>query len=597
MADFPAPRLADGLDFAPCRDVLLPDGRLSPPPAHVKIGVRAIVANPWFLLADEMGGMKTAQAIIAAQFLRMSATIDRVVVVAPASVRPVWTDPEIGELAKHLFLPSRIIDLHSTMKNWDLWPLDHNPPPKVGLWVTRMQWIVTNYEWIRSGNYASVLPFCDKRTLLVLDESALVKNWKSQQTKACRELRARCGRALLLNGTPVAHDPEDLFSQANLMHESVLDCKYVTRFRMRYASLKPVVGLGGKKLKDRRGHDIETVAEWTNLPDLQRRLAPFTLRRLTKECVDLPGVLPPTTTFVALTPPTWRIYREVRDKLVAFLEDGGTAAVKTAAIKVMRLAQITSGLLGGVDLEEDGGDFLDFGADEPADLSLLESVQWDGDGLITSPGDLESLKYAALLEEPVEPVARKVLSTEFVGREKLDATLDRLDELWEGDPLLKILVWCRFAPELRRLMAEAAVRWSGLELGAIAGSPALGHTVKAERAAAIRLLNPQTAAKGRALVGGIYGAGSLGLNLTACHVVIFMSYDYSDFKYKQTLARVDRPGQTEVVRTTDVVATGPKGQKTIDHKIAAMRRAQGDLAELTMSAWTARDWVKALTEE
>lgn len=577
-----AVKFEPGLDFAACRDVRLPDGSLSPPPPHVKEGVAALVANPWLLLADEMGGMKTAQTIIAAQFLHERGAIDRVIVVAPAAVRPVWTDPEIGELAKHLFMRSVVADFHTETKAWR---------HEAGDGSRELQWIVSNYEWLRGGSWETLLSYCGPRTMLVLDESAAVKNWKSLQTKACRKLRAGCGRVVLLNGTPYANGPEDLFAQGNMMHESILQCKYVTSFRMRYAKTAPILGLGGRPIKDKRGNQVQGIVGWDNLDDLQRRLAPYVLRRLTKDCLNLPGVLPPVTLTVKLSPATWKLYREMRDNLVAYLEGGGAAAVTHAAIKVMRLAQITSGFLGGVDMDEDGGDYLDFGTPDADDLALLGSIDF-GAGVTPGIARLPRMAPPQAQAASDDPPAERVLTVEEIGREKLDATLDAIAERFLADPNLKVLVWCRFAPELRRFLAECHRRWPGIQIGALSGQSMLGRPQGKERAEALRLLNPQTAPPGPAIVGGTYGTGALGLNLTAAYTMINMSYDYSHFKFVQALARVDRPGQTRPVHVTDVVAVGPKGQKTIDHAIIGARKAKAELAELGM-----REWIRILKQE
>jgi len=119
-----------------------------------------------------------------------------------------------------------------------------------------------------------------------------------------------------------------------------------------------------------------------------------------------------------------------------------------------------------------------------------------------------------------------------------------------------------------------------------------GRGKKLERADALRLLNPKTAPPGPVTVGGTYGTGALGLNFTACHTVINMSCDYSYYKAAQSAARVDRPGQLYPVSTFDIVAEGPRGQKTIDHIIAKARRTNEELA-----SWTCSAWIKALTEE
>ena len=601
-------------DFTLCRSVRLADGTMSPPPPHVREGVKLVMAKPAFMIQDEMGGMKSAQTIIAAQFLWLDGVLDRVLVVSPASVRDVWYDQDVGQIALHSFVPSRIVEVHTAMRSWDYADFNEGsgrdlqarhdsilrsmggnglasgkaPAPR------RLEWLITNYEWLRT-NHAMVGPYCNARTLLVLDESAAVKNYKAEQAKACALLRSKCGRVLLLNGTPIANSPEDMFSQGNIMDKRILECRYVTEFRARYSVQTPVLTAGGRPLQvtTRGGKKIEVTkaSAWVNLDDLQRRFAPYVVRRLTKDCLDLPGVLPPVALTVQLTPGSWRIYKEMRDELVALLESGNAAVTQHAATKVMRLAQITSGFVGGVtDAYGDGG-FLDFSADPDQfeDDEFLSSISWRGDGMVA--------QGSALPEEPLDPVAAPA-QTQEIGREKLEATLDRIEDYYAEDPSLKILVWVRFIPELRRFLREAAKRFPAALIGSIAGESCLegisefGGSVKTERKWSIGLLHPASAPKGPAIIGGTYGTGALGLNFTACHTVINMSYDYSYFKAVQSAARVARPGQTNVIRTTDVVATGPKGQQTIDHVVLKARLGKANLAEMTTAAW-----VKALKEE
>jgi hypothetical protein len=52
------------------------------------------------------------------------------------------------------------------------------------------------------------------------------------------------------------------------------------------------------------------------------------------------------------------------------------------------------------------------------------------------------------------------------------------------------------------------------------------------------------------------------------------------------------PGQTKPVAYFDILAVGPKGQKTIDHVILKARKESEEIAN-----WTTEKWVKALKEE
>ena len=97
------------LDFSRCRSVWVPDEeRWSPPPPYVRYGVEQIVTHPYFFLCDDMGGMKSAQAIISAQFLHDAGVIDRVIVIAPASLRSgVWFSEDLGQLREQVFEDKR----------------------------------------------------------------------------------------------------------------------------------------------------------------------------------------------------------------------------------------------------------------------------------------------------------------------------------------------------------------------------------------------------------------------------------------------------------------------------------------------------------
>jgi SNF2 family DNA or RNA helicase len=80
--------------------------------------------------------------------------------------------------------------------------------------------------------------------------------------------------------------------------------------------------------------------------------------------------------------------------------------------------------------------------------------------------------------------------------------------------------------------------------------------------------------------------------MTAAADMMDISYDYSLEKYLQSRDRIHRPGQTRPVSYFDVIATGPSGQKTIDHHVIKARREKHNIAE-----WTTRAWIRALQEE
>jgi SNF2 family DNA or RNA helicase len=534
--------LKDDLDFSHCR---------LPPFDHQRVGVEAIVAHPFFALFDEPGAGKTKQAIDAACLLFGAGLIDRVIVIAPASVKSVWYDPDLGELKRHLFADLPAIVQEQSARRRNSWT--HGPEG-----ANRFPIVVTNYELIRGGKawLQQLLDSATRKTLLILDEATAVKNWKSLQTKAARSLRQKCGRVLLLNGTPLANSPLDLFSQGNLMSPDILACQYVTHFRARYEIRTPVKRHNGTVMIDPYGKPIMQNAGWANLDDLSRRFAPYVLRRLKSECLDLPAKLPPVVVTVEMST-SWPHYKSMRDDLVIWLSESNVATAQTAAVKVMRLAQITSGFVGGVEAANVGEMTwvdADAGLNEAEKDNLPE---YSADGLIRN--------------NVVE-----------VGREKLDAFLAWLALRLEEDPNLKLLVQARFRPEIARLTKELRERYPNVPIGEI-----VGGQKKPERQDALRLMDPRMAPDGPAIVT-MSSAGSLGLNLTASHTVARLSRDYSLWLWLQGEDRVHRPGQTSPVSYVDFVCRGPKGQRTVDHVILEALLAKQDVATLTAAAWRAR---------
>lgn len=504
-----------------------------PPYKHQIVGVEKLLENPYFFIADEMGAGKTKQTIDAAQILALMNIIKRVIVVAPAPVRSVWFDPELGELAKHLWVdfPCTITEYHALTRTWD-WFLKGRAP--------QLRWFITNYDFIRKDRINRLLEICDGYTLLVLDESSAIKSWKALQTKAAEKLRAKCGRVILLNGTPIANSPGDLYSQAHVMHPAILGCKTFFHFRARYAIMG---GWQGKQ-----------IVGWHDLDDLQQRMAPYVIRRLKEDCLDLPPKIDSVPISVPLSPETWKIYKEMKDEMVAWLNNSEVATASQAIVKGIRLAQITSGFVGGVEIQE-----------REAEV----------------PPDWMDLPFEEQPDNPSLPIVKEV------GREKLDAFISWLEDRLIEDPKFKLLLWCRFRPETERAYNEIGIKFPKVDRGLI-----WGGQKKPDRDYALRLLDPRTTPDGPVVVVGTPATGSMGLNLTAAHTVMYMSNDFSLKTRLQSEDRVHRPGQDYPVSYFDMIATGPQGQKTIDHRVVKALKDKEDIADFTTAAW-----LEALTEE
>jgi SNF2 family DNA or RNA helicase len=475
------------------------------PYAHQIEGVKLLLDHQFFGIFSEMGTGKTKQVVDAACVLCEAEQVDSVLVVSPASVRGVWLDAEMGEIRKHAWVPSRALEYHGK-KIKVVWT-DEAP---------ELAWIVTNYEFIRVEKNRERLQdmMRDRRVLLVLDESSFVKNRRAAQTRACMELGKLAVRRVILSGTPITNNPLDLWSQISFLSPKILPYRNFYHFRANFA----VMG----------GWQHKQVARWVNLEQLQQLVAPHVIRREKKDCLDLPEKIY-TQLEVPLTDTVWKTYRQMRDEAVVWLGENPSEAAQ-AGVRVMRLAQITSGFLGGF----------------PREDALAPRVR------------------------PQE-----------VGREKLECLTAWVKERLLEKPSLKIIVWCRFVAEIERAARELARVIPTYKL--------YGNQSVDERKEAIALFSrpDEDPNSSPAMLVAQPQAGGFGLNLVAADTVVYLSNDFNLATRLQSEDRVHRPGQTRHVLYVDIIATGPAGQRTVDHEVVKALRNKADLARWTASAWRA----------
>lgn len=528
--------------------------------------------NPYFFLTDEMGAGKTKQTIDAACMLYFMGVIDRVLVIGTAAIRPVWFNEQFGELKQHLWndIPSSVTEFHSKVRVWRHGPQTGNPYVP----GSRFRWVITNYDYIRKGfegkgkkkkpigKLAEIMAFCTPKTLLVLDESSAVAHNTSQQTKACYAIRQRCGRVLLLNGTPIGQSPIDLYAQGNILSPSILQCKSFVHFRSRYAIM------GGWENKQILGW-IEGAIE-----DMQRRFAPYTIRRLKKHCLDLPEKLPPVVMPVAMTPSSWKVYKQMKNDLVAWLNDNQVATASVAITKVLRLAQITSGFVGGIEDAIETPDDLD---PPPNWLPGFDKEETEKVERLIARNELTKFAQDFPIKEGIAQI----------GTEKLDHYIEWLDARLTENPLFKSICWCRFKAEVNQTIEVVRAKFPHVIVAALTG-----ENTKSAREYVLQLLNPKTTPSAPIVVVATLGTGAMGLNFTAADTNWYRSLPRSRRILEQSKDRTHRPGQVNHVSYFYQIATGPNGQKTIDHMIVSALQGLTDLADMTCAAW-----VKALTDE
>ncbi len=200
------------------------------------------------VLADDMGLGKTVQALAAAELLRRNKGIERVLVVAPASVKYQWKT----EIEKFTALPAQVID----------GPL----PRRRQLYAAPAFFNLTSYELVlKDLDHIREL----KPDLIVLDEAQRIRNWATATAKSVKQLKSRY--AFVLTGTPLENKLEELFSVVEFIDGRRLGPAF--RF------------LAEHRMEDEKGR----LLGYRGLDRIHDQLAPILLRRTRQEVLkELP---------------------------------------------------------------------------------------------------------------------------------------------------------------------------------------------------------------------------------------------------------------------------------------------------------------------
>ncbi len=166
---------------------------------------------------------------------------------------------------------------------------------------------------------------------IVLDESQRIKNPKSKAAGTLNYLRACSKRRYIVTGTPVANVPQDIWAQVFFLDGGASLGHTVQEFLAKFGI-------------ERRPHKQHVIND-RGLRLLRETLAPFSIRRLKEDVLELPEKRYETIS-VDLEPAQRQRYDELREKLRLWIvamdgkevQDDATNILK----RLLRLVQITS---------------------------------------------------------------------------------------------------------------------------------------------------------------------------------------------------------------------------------------------------------------
>lgn len=389
--------------------------------------------------------------------------------------------------------------------------------------------VVINYEAIIQKKNAQLV-WLIENNLLVIDESARMKNPESQTTKMLLSWKNLPAYKIIMSGVPAPNSPLEYWAQIEFLQSGLLGVSF-SQFRNMFFTLsrgsqvildqgqvnpqyvgqmlkyhKITVGqanllLKGIVTKHLAGIMFSTGAEYTisdeNLAKLMNLIKPLVFWAKKSECLDLPDQIDEVR-MVELGDKQRRAYREMKTQLITEIR-GQTVTAPIALTKIMKLREITSGFA------------------------------FDVCGTEAEIGECPKI---AELEDILE----------------------------EAGPQ-PVIIWAVFKWDIRRIESFLVHKYG----------EGCCKTLYSEAPDRLESINDFKVGKVRFLVAHP-ASGAHGLTFVNCCMQVFYSLDYSLERYEQAKARIHRAGQVNNCTYVHILARG-----TIDEEVLQVLRSKGDI--------------------
>lgn len=488
----------------------------------------------YFALLMEQGTGKSKVIIDTVAWLYSYGNISAMLVVAPSGVNRNWIINEI---------PAHMPDYVNCKAAWyssqpskkeenDLWKVLSADSTDCGLRVVAM-----NIEALATAKGVSFLKnfLINFHTLLVVDESSVIKNPKAIRTKNLLKLSVHAKYRRILTGTPITQGPLDLYTQFSFLDSHILRTSSYYAFRNRYAILKEM---------RTAGRSFMNVVGYTNIDELTKLIEPHSYRVTKDQCLDLPEKLY-AKRYVELSDSQKKLYNALKKEVVAEF-NGMTMSAPLALTKLLRLQQIVGGF---------------FQPDINIDNPLVDIWQ-DEEAQFPNFCAGESPPTGKTQPQPID---------------KVNTRVESLIELL-GETNGKVIIWARFRAEI----ANIVERIRG-EHGQTSVVEYHGGIASDDRSKAIESF--QNIETTKYFVGHVQ-AGGKGITLTSANTVIYFSNDFSLENRLQSEDRAHRIGQRNNVTYIDFIATG-----TLDEKIVSTLRDKKNIADLITGDAKMEEWI------
>lgn len=286
--------------------------------------------------------------------------------------------------------------------------------------------IVTNIESLQNREVFEAIKEYDPG-FLILDESHMVKNYKSKRAKLLYDLAFYMRYKLILTGTPILNSVEDIFMQYKILDNGLTFGSNFFVFRNRYLYDKNSAWSG------RPNHFPQYVARPELYQELQDKIYTKAHRAKKSECLDLPPYIVQDIE-VELSKPQQKAYQEMRNDFITFVKDNSdkpkAVLAQLAVTKALRMMQITTGF---VKTEE--GEEINLGKNPRLDAlqELLETITVENKVIVWC---VFKKNYAEIKELCEKMGLPSTMLTGDMNQRAKDASI----QMFQTDPAVKVMI-------------------------------------------------------------------------------------------------------------------------------------------------------------
>lgn len=308
------------------------------PLGHQRADFLAHADDQAFAHFHEQGTGKTKIFIDNAAYLYQNGEIDGVVVVCPGSVCSTWSQDEIPtHLPRDVWRDSsvHVYQTERAATKWHARAVDENRVHD------GLAWLIMGYESMISQPAKNALwKFLRRRRVLyVLDESSNIQTPSAKRTISIVASAKYAKYRRLLEGTPDANGPFDLYSQIRFLDEDF----WAHRGLATSAAFRAEFALFDAGWNATQGKSFQILKEYRNLDKLAEWLKQISSRVLKSEVLDLPPKIY-SNRYFSMSKEQERLYTQLRDEYRTELA-GREIETPLAVTRLLRLQQICCGYL------------------------------------------------------------------------------------------------------------------------------------------------------------------------------------------------------------------------------------------------------------